>query len=346
MLALTTVIRRSDGSITVSGSALFPLPPELMDRQRQSAYLNIVVPGWSPQEFGYWNFARLHENGDLYIYPSIILKGKPRPRKRYPGFQTEFSQSQIERYAEDVEGLSAQYETALNDEFNILVHDLRQLSTSIHFATEEAFSSLSVSDFSQVNERLQNISAMQQMLSIRTDLLDYTGNARHYTEYKKIYVYKKVDKVVRSFKSYAGSKGIKIHLEGSSLGGSLGPNVLEIVPYVILDNAIKYSPRGNDITVSVREISNRVMFTVKSAGPVIDVSEKKKIFDKGVRGEEAKLSGIKGTGAGLFVAKQVVGQFKGTIDVETSNSEFIFDDIKFTDVNFTVTLPLFSGRYS
>jgi signal transduction histidine kinase len=177
------------------------------------------------------------------------------------------------------------------------------------------------------------------MLSIRTDVLDYTGNAQHYDNNTDVAVYKKVDKVVRSFRAYAATKSINLHLEGTSFSRARGPDVLEIVPYVLLDNAIKYSPRGNDITISVFDAGKKTSFQVRSAGPLVNETERKKIFDKGVRGAEAKASGIKGSGAGLFIARQVVDQFKGTISVETSQSEFIIDDIKMTDIVFTVVLP-------
>ena len=342
MLALATIIKRSDGSVAVSSSGLFSPPPDLMDAPRLDSYLKISTPGWHPQELGYWTYARQHENGDLYIYPALLISGKSKPRKRYPNYDKSFTQSQIELYAEDVESQSTVFQKEITEEFNFLVHDLRQLSTSIHHATEEAFGLLSEYKYPLVNERLQNISAMQQMLSIRTDLLDYTGNAQYYTEYRDIAAYKKIDKVVRSFGAYAATKSINLHLEGPSTRRTNGPDVLEIVPYVILDNAIKYSPRGNDITISVRDAERFLCLEVQSAGPVISPQERKKIFERGIRGAEAKASGIRGSGSGLFIAKRVVEQFNGKIEVKTSDSLFIDDDVKLTDVTFTVMLPISS----
>lgn len=339
MLTFTTIIKGHDGSQTVSNEALLPLPPELSDGPRLNAYLQISSPGWSKQEFGYWNYARLHENGDLYIYPALYISGEPAPRKRFGGYATQFSRYQIEVYAEQVENMKLSYQRDVEDEFNLLVHDLRQLSTSIHHTTEEAFRYLSEDRPDIVNSRLQSIMAMQQMLSIRTDLLDYSGNAHHYTEAREVAVYRKVDKVVKSFAAYAATKGISLHKAGSSIKKSAGPDVLEIVPYVLLDNAIKYSPKGNDIDIKIHDAADTVRFSVKSAGPIITPEERKSIFEKGVRGDAARRSGIRGSGAGLFVAKQVVDQFGGKISVETSSSEFIIDDIRMTDVTFHVELP-------
>lgn len=82
----------------------------------------------------------------------------------------------------------------------------------------------------------------------------------------------------------------------------------------LLNNAIKYTPEGGKITISVTGSSSEVMFEVDDNGPGISKENLGKIFDKYERiGAEKE----EGTGLGLPIAQEIVTLHKGKIWVES-----------------------------
>ena len=87
----------------------------------------------------------------------------------------------------------------------------------------------------------------------------------------------------------------------------------------LLDNAIKYSPSGGRIEVSVDANygRQRLRFSVKDHGLGIPVGEQKRIFDKFYRLDPDQRRGIGGTGLGLYICRELVQSMHGRIWVES-----------------------------
>lgn len=305
---------------------------------RLNSYLRITSPGWSANEFGYLNYALQHSSGDLYIYPALFIDGYS-PRKRYPEYNQKFTKQQIEQYAGQFLAAENRYHKQALSDFELLVHDLRQLSTSIYHSAEEARELLAARNWEGVDRRISNIISAQTMLKIRTDVLDFSGNVESEQELKEVPIYRRLDKVVKCFQPLASTKSLRIHLEGTSYGSAKGPEVFEIVPYVIIDNAIKYSPRRTDITVKISEGADTIKIQFQSVGPPIDAHEYEGIFEKWRRGVHAQATPVPGSGIGLFLAKKVIEQFCGEISVLTSESRYHFEGREWADITFFIDLP-------
>ncbi len=89
--------------------------------------------------------------------------------------------------------------------------------------------------------------------------------------------------------------------------------LLQMVANNLIDNAIKYSPKGSIITILAREENNKLILEVKDEGPGITAEEKQKIFTKFYRVGNAATKGAKGTGLGLYLTKKIVQQHHGSI---------------------------------
>lgn len=85
----------------------------------------------------------------------------------------------------------------------------------------------------------------------------------------------------------------------------------------LLENAAKYSPQAQSIRIDARHDSagNCVLIDVRDQGPGIPRDEQKVIFDKFVRGRGARASGVRGTGVGLTLSRQIVRAHGGDIAV-------------------------------
>lgn len=85
----------------------------------------------------------------------------------------------------------------------------------------------------------------------------------------------------------------------------------------LLENAGKYSDPGTPIHVFARRQGNSVLVGVGDQGVGIPTSEREKIFDKFVRGADAKRAGIRGVGIGLALVKRIVEAHGGSIRIDS-----------------------------
>ena len=97
----------------------------------------------------------------------------------------------------------------------------------------------------------------------------------------------------------------------------------------ILSNAIKYSPEGGSITISLKDEKDQVCITVSDEGVGIPKENIPQIFDRFYRVDKARSRKLGGTGLGLAIAKQIVLAHGGEILVD---SEW--------DVGTTITIIL------
>lgn len=76
----------------------------------------------------------------------------------------------------------------------------------------------------------------------------------------------------------------------------------ELIPFLIIDNAVKYSYPDNPVEVIFTESDPDLFVEIKSFGPICTDDEMKRIFEKGFRGKNAE-STNQGSGIGLFFVK-------------------------------------------
>src|SRR5690606_7217053 len=99
-----------------------------------------------------------------------------------------------------------------------------------------------------------------------------------------------------------------IHVRGDE-------NKLRIVLDNLLANAIKFTPPGGRVWLSLSERDGYAIVDVKDTGPGVDDAEKEKIFEPFQQGRAEYQSSVKGTGLGLAIAKEYVEAHDGYIEV-------------------------------
>lgn len=98
----------------------------------------------------------------------------------------------------------------------------------------------------------------------------------------------------------------------------------------ILNNAIKYSPDGGNVTVSMKTTDTQLIISISDEGLGIPKQDLPKIFDRFYRVDKARSRAQGGTGLGLSIAKEIVKQHQGFIWAKSEYGE---------GSTFTIVLP-------
>ena len=126
---------------------------------------------------------------------------------------------------------------------------------------------------------------------------------------------------------------------GLTINAAIAPGVflwadstkLGSVFYNLTDNAIKYTPEGGEVRVSLAARGKQVIFTVLDNGIGIPPEEQAHVFDRFYRVDKARSRATGGTGLGLSIVRQMVQLHGGTIELSSAPGE---------GSTFTVTLPM------
>ncbi|WP_334186568.1 ATP-binding protein [Noviherbaspirillum sp.] len=90
---------------------------------------------------------------------------------------------------------------------------------------------------------------------------------------------------------------------------------LRILARNLLDNAIRYTPRGGRVLLSISPSGDGMLLIVDDSGPGIPAPERERVFDRFYRRE---VDGQTGTGLGLSIVRNIVDQHRGRIDLADS----------------------------
>lgn len=89
----------------------------------------------------------------------------------------------------------------------------------------------------------------------------------------------------------------------------------------LLDNASKYSPAGEQVTIDVEQTDRYTNVSIKDHGVGISENDREKLFKKFSRIDNPLSSSVEGTGLGLYWAKKVLDLHKGSIEVNSKLNE-------------------------
>ena len=103
----------------------------------------------------------------------------------------------------------------------------------------------------------------------------------------------------------------------------------------LLDNAVKYSPAGEEVRVNAFQQDSRVRIEVSDRGPGVPADQQRVIFEKFGRGQTAGSPGKPGTGLGLYIARSITEAHGGVVEVESGPD---------AGATFTLVLPVGSAR--
>jgi two-component system sensor histidine kinase KdpD len=118
----------------------------------------------------------------------------------------------------------------------------------------------------------------------------------------------------------AGPAAIEVEVEPDVPEALVDPDRLHQVVMSLVSNAVKFSPPGSPVTITVSSGGQSIEISVSDHGPGIDPLELPSLFDEGrLAGEPA--NGGPSTGLGLYLARSITEAQGGRIDVSSSPGE-------------------------
>ena len=172
-----------------------------------------------------------------------------------------------------------------------------------------------------------------RLTKIVEDLLTLSGieSKGFHLKIERVSVPELIDDVIEFERRGAEKKGISISRSEipSGLSVQADRNYLEQVFINLLDNAIKYTPEGGRIEVSVDEKEDRqILFSVKDNGIGIPKEDLSRIFERFYRVDKGRSQAMGGTGLGLSIVKHIVQTHGGKVWAESQpgkGSTFYFN---------------------
>ncbi|WP_308128792.1 ATP-binding protein [Bacillus sp. sid0103] len=124
------------------------------------------------------------------------------------------------------------------------------------------------------------------------------------------------ERAIDSVRPLAAAKQISLHLNAPASLITVGDSQrLSQLLYILLDNAIKYTPHGGEVKLSLAIAGQQLCISVQDTGIGIKAEDYQRIFERFYRSDKSRSRQMGGHGLGLSIAKWIVDTHKGTIKV-------------------------------
>lgn len=168
------------------------------------------------------------------------------------------------------------------------------------------------------------VAESERLTALIDNVLDFARMERRSEayEFKRADIRDTVERAADVCRPRAQRQGATIELhdriEGDSFA-SLDERAVEIAIINLIDNALKYAPSSEKIVVWLDAETDRFLISVCDSGPGIPASQRRKIFERFVRGQDTP-DGTRGSGIGLSLVAQIAAAHDGRAWVEDGPS--------------------------
>jgi signal transduction histidine kinase len=155
-----------------------------------------------------------------------------------------------------------------------------------------------------------------------------------YTHFEKVSLKQIINESIKKVSPLAKNKNIDI--KNDSVNVNLNGNKYALIDLFVtlLDNAVKYSNERTTVVVSAKKADKSVIVVVKDQGIGIAKKDIPKLFNRFYRSDAARSKReVSGYGLGLSIAKKIIDQHKGSIEIKSELKK---------GTNIIVKFPIFS----
>ncbi|MCC9608230.1 HAMP domain-containing histidine kinase [Blastopirellula sp. JC732] len=326
----------SEGIVAIRlGTSMLPIWNDLARVDRQVLVGSGIVLLLAPL-CGYWLAGRATEPLSDMIHASARL----RPSHLEERLPWRGAGDELDQLAATINGLLDRIAVHVSKKQDLLAnaaHELRTPLAAIRSSIEVTLNETrAVEDYQELLGELIEENNHLETLVNQLLLLSETESDRRFFHLHPISLDQAVLRSVEMFRGVAEENGLTLNskLEPSWVKGNV--EHLRQVVNNLLDNAVKFTPEGGRIDVTIRKSPDlsTVELAIADNGCGIREEDHEKVFERFYRGDRKRVPGepTQGTGLGLSICAAVIASHDGTIRLESA------PDVGTT---FRITLPLY-----
>jgi signal transduction histidine kinase len=132
-----------------------------------------------------------------------------------------------------------------------------------------------------------------------------------------------------AFRPLAQARDVSLHAEVPSAASVRGDrSALRQILLNLLDNAVKYGPRGQTVSVQAHTLNGRTRIVVEDQGPGIPLDDRERVWEGYYRLQRERHSAVAGSGIGLAVVRSLATDMGGQTwieDTDTGGARFVVE---------------------
>ena len=210
-----------------------------------------------------------------------------------------------------------------------VAHELRTPLTSLQSAVEAMLDGVWDANEEHLTSCREEVLRLSRLVDELGTLSRYDG-APLSMDYAYLELRDLVQRVSAGLEPSFRQKGVAFQIEGGEVWLSADRGKLTQVLLNLLSNALKFTPEGGAITVSLADAEPFARFTVSDTGDGIAPEDLPYIFERFYRADPSRSRATGGSGIGLSIVEAIVKAHGGTISVSSMPGE---------GSAFTVQLP-------
>lgn len=210
-----------------------------------------------------------------------------------------------------------------DDYFSLITHDLRNPLTATigntHLLDQELARTLDdMTTARRLVERIEK--ANQQLLRLVNNLLELQRieSGRELLRPQSVLLRPLVEEVAAEFHAAAHERGQTLRVDGPDLRAWGDPTWCREIVVNLVSNAVKYTPRGGSVDLSLEARGGQVAICVRDTGYGLVPDEQEKLFTKFFRGKRPEIRAARGSGLGLALTKRMAERMNGDIVVSST----------------------------
>lgn len=199
----------------------------------------------------------------------------------------------------------------LRTPLSVLLSSIDAMEMTIEPTKEEAFVGKLLSNMRQEVKRMTNL--VSDLLTLARSDSNTIESKTESFDFRP-----QADKALESVRPLAASKQISLSLHApATLVANGDPERLSQLLYILLDNAIKYTPNGGQVQLFLSAEGQQLSIKVQDTGIGIKPEDYNHIFERFYRADKSRSRQMGGHGLGLSIAKWIVETHGGNIQLES-----------------------------
>jgi len=176
--------------------------------------------------------------------------------------------------------------------------------------------------YDELNRLGNLVSDLENLAKVESDNLKLNKTPINLREMTK--------KVLWNYEKELRDRNLSVEVEGNCSLVYADRDRIGQVLVNLISNAVKYTPDGGEIRITLSDTEDSVVFNIRDSGIGIPEAEIPYIFERFYRADKSRNRNTGGSGIGLAIVKSVVSAHGGAVDVESRLNE---------GSNFIVKLP-------